>query len=76
MAIEGVVCEREAKAHYGTYKEHSKYHFLLHLNLDRGARQEVDRDANESHAAQQMCPDVACLRVDAEYGREARAERG
>lgn len=49
---------------------------LLPLDFYCGSSQEVAGDTDKGHAAQEMCPDVAGLCVDAEYGFEALSERG
>lgn len=75
VTVQGVVCEREAEADDSADEEHSEDHFLLHLYLYGWSREEVDRDADEGHAAEQVRPDVASFGMDAENGGEARAER-
>lgn len=75
VAVQSVVSEREPEAHDRADKEHTEYHFLLHLDLNGWPRQEVYGDSDKRDAAEQMCPDVARLGVDAEYGRETSTER-
>lgn len=76
VAAEGVEGEREAETDDGADEERAEDQLLLPLDLDGGAGEEVAGDADERHAAQQMRPDVSRLRVDAEHGLEAFAERG
>lgn len=74
MTTEGVVGERETEADDGADEESSEYHFFLYLNFDGRPGDEVDGDAYEGDAAEQMSPDVARLGVDAEDALEARPE--
>lgn len=76
MTAERVEGEREAETDDGADEERAEDQLLLPLDLDGGPGEEVAGDSNERNAAQQVSPDVSCLRVDAEHGLEAFAERG
>ena len=64
---------REAQTHDGAGEEDGEHEQLLRLQL--GEEQRVDGQTDERQTADQMGPNVARLRVDAEYGLEAGRER-
>lgn len=76
VAAEGVEGEGEAQADDGADEEGAEDQLLLPLDLDGGPGEEVAGDAHKGHAAQEVCPDVARLRVDPEHRLEALAEGG
>lgn len=76
MAAYRVKGERETEADNSANEENTKQKLLLQLYLQGGMDEEVSADANKCDAPDQMCPDVAGLRVDAKYALETIPKAG